>query len=269
VKTQKPNNFWHFLHTKHHISRRSLLIGALVIVVGTLITTSYGTYHFYARTKLEEAEKNRLIADVMLLSSQRDSLQANIAERDATILKNIEDLNAKSTQIQELEKHVSGLNQQISELNKRIQSLGRSSNTSIQPKTTIYDRVQVSDAFRPQVIRALELIQANDSHVFSVLNTHVEAIYEMQGCGGFQVKRPIYVGNCGYAESDVVIASIIVHEAVHIENVYIKRIVSIGTKEQELPAYQREYQFASKLGAPQWFLDSILNQIAYYESLPK
>lgn len=265
----------------HKIAKISLLIiGLLFIVAGFA-----GTYYFYNKSQDTENLRQELSIKLNELEAVKNDLQTELDARGDQISRSNEDIAAKDAKIKELE-------QQIQDLNKKIAGLvqastqrsgGRSGgtgavaqsppsagggNASATPSGTIYDRIQVSDGFRPQVVRALDMIKANDGHAYGLLNAYVESINEMSGCGGYQVKKPIYVGSCGGLSPDYEIAAIIVHETTHIENVYVKRIYSVGTKAQELPAYQRQYEFAAKVGAPQSYLDFVQTKIDQYAALP-
>lgn len=271
-RSKKSSSVWNVLNKKHHLSQKFLMLSGLLLMLFTIGGTSAATYHYYTKSRLLQDQKQNLIFEMAALSSERDSLQAELAEKEKALESTNKKTSKQAKQVQDLKKQVKNLNQKIESLNNQISSYSYSAvGSESQPasQSSIYDRVEVSKKFKPQIIRALDLIKSHDSHSFSVLNTHVDAVYEMSGCGGFQVKRPIYIGNCGFTATDVMIAATIVHETVHVENVYVKKIYSINTKEQELPAYKAQYNFAANLGAPDWYLESIQDQIDYYSSLSK
>lgn len=268
------------------LNRKNAKIVALITAVTLLLGLGAGTYYFYDKAKSIENQRQALIAEVVELKNKQEHTQEELLAQQQGVAKSKEENNAKNAKIQELEAHIQELNKQIAGLNERVKALpsaGVRNNTSSAPRSstsganqgaasssssTIYDRIQVSDAFKPQVVRALDMIKANDGHSFGLLNAYVESINEMAGCGGYQVKKPIYVGSCGGTSPDYEIAAIIVHETTHVENVYVKKIYSVGTKAQELPAYQRQYDFAAKVGAPQSYLTFVQSKVDQYAALP-
>lgn len=169
---------------------------------------------------------------------------------------------------------------QLDEKNKEIESLKQASNNSIrndvendtasdieattdQNSSSIYDRINGSDDFKNKIINALNLMQAQDGEHYQMTETQVETINENDNYGGKQEKRNIYIG----ADANAAItASLISHETQHVYNVYVDRIWSYNTKEQELPCYEAELATAQKLGAPAFFITSIQDSISYWQS---
>jgi len=228
---------------KDFLSRRKLLLYflCLIVVVGIV---SYGGFFIYGKFKA--------------LKQERDSLDIQNIQLE-------EQLNKAQEDIQKKEELLEKKNKEISELQKKINSLSRSaSSTTVPAATTIYERIKVSSDFRPQIIRSINLLRQNVNKYYQILNQQVGYIYQTDYCGGIQMKRDIYMGDCDGMYPDSIIASMIVHEAMHVYNVYVNGVYSKDTKEQELPSYQAELEAAKKLNAPKYFIDFLYQQIEYW-----
>lgn len=169
---------------------------------------------------------------------------------------------------------------QLSEKDKEIESLKQAKNNAVRedvaidseetvkepsvPKTaSIYDNINGSDDFKNKITNALNLLSEKDSEHFQMTASQVEAINEYNDFGGMQEKRNIYIG----ADANAAItASLIAHEAQHVYNVYVDKIWSYHTKEQELPCYEAELSTAQSLGAPAFFVTSVQSQIDYWKT---
>ena len=207
-------------------------------------------------------EKANIIEKTKQLESQISQLNITSSEKDKIIEADKSTIIARDTEIQNLKKEIEFLKSSSS----RTSLVRREGSTSVS-SGSIYDRIKITSSFRNQIFRALDLLKAYDNSNYQMINQQVNYIYEDSECGGIQIKRNIYIGNCGGSSSDIVIASVMVHEATHVYNVYVRKIYSYNTKEQELPAYQAELATAQKLGAPQYFIDYINQQINYWNSM--
>ena len=170
-------------------------------------------------------------------------------------------------------------NKSLDEKNKEIENLKQARNnttrtdvendadetadTPSQQSSSIYDHINGSDDFKNKIVNALNLLSAGDSERFQIVTSQVGTINEYDNYGGYQEKRDIYIG----ADANAAItASLISHEAQHIYNVYVDRIWSYHTKEQELPCYEAELATAQRLGAPAFFIASVQNDVNYWQS---
>lgn len=170
-------------------------------------------------------------------------------------------------------------NAQLDEKNKEIEELKKANNNAIrndiaadaaesdenisQKSTSIYDNINGSDDFKNKITSALNLLSEKDSEHFQMAASQVSSINEFDNYGGKQERRDIYIG----ADANPAIAaSLITHEAQHVYNVYVRGIWSYHTKEQELPCYEAELSTAQRVGAPEFFISSIQNDITYWQS---
>ena len=177
-----------------------------------------------------------------------------------------------------LTKENTDLKNQIVEKDKEIESLGKSANNATPIPTTtttttttttsggssIYDKIEGSAEFKALMSSALDLMQARDGEHYQLVNSQVSHIYSWDGYGAKQEQRNIYIGSVGFDVATI--GSYITHEATHVYNVYVRRIYSYGTKEQELPCYEAELLAAQRLGAPANFISSVESQIAYWQT---
>lgn len=138
-----------------------------------------------------------------------------------------------------------------------------SGNSTSNQQSSIYDHINGSDEFKNRIINALNLLSSADSEHFQIVTSQVATINEYDNYGGYQEKRNIYIGA---DDNAAITASLITHEAQHVYNVYVDRIWSYHTKEQELPCYEAELIAAQRLGAPQFFIISVQDNITYWQS---
>lgn len=230
----------------------------LIVAMAVLITFS-GFFAYKNANKTADAieSENQVLKELL------EEKEKALSNKDLTI-------QQKDAEIERLKKENEALKKSASRTSAPTTENENNSEpapveTSTPTSSSIYDRLSVSDAFRPRLTEAIRLIESQDSVHFNVLNGQVSQVYEMQSGGGMQVKRDIYI-NPASANDKTVLASMIVHESQHVYNVYIDKIYSYGTKEQELPCYEAELDAAQKFGAPSYFISFLNSQIAYWGS---
>lgn len=180
-------------------------------------------------------------------------------------LKTKEELDVANKSIDDKNKEIADLKQAKNEAvrNDVASDTQAVSNQPSQQSTSIYDHIVGSDDFKNKITAALNLLSAQDNEHFQIVSRQVSTINEYDNYGGYQEKRDIYIG----ADANAAITgSIIVHEAQHVYNVYISKIYSYHTKEQELPCYQAELLVAQRLGAPDFFITSVQSSINYWQT---
>lgn len=174
-----------------------------------------------------------------------------------------------------LEQENTNLKNQLAQKDQEIESLKKAANrattapsnpVSSSPSTgsSIYDKIEGSAEFKALISSALDLMQARDSEHYGLVNSQVSHIYSADEYGAHQEQRNIYIGSVGFDPATV--GSYITHEATHVYNVYVRKIYSYGTREQELPCYEAELLAAQRLGAPAGFIASVQGQITYWQS---
>lgn len=186
-----------------------------------------------------------------------------------------ETLNQKNNQASE---ELKTKNAELETKNKEIEDLKKAQNNTVQAEvkndsnevstsatanSSIYDRINGSDDFKAKVRSALDLMNSQDNEHFQIVAGQVSTINENDFYGGKQIKRDIYVS----ADSNPAITgSFLSHEAKHVYNVYVSRIWSYNTKEQELPCYEAELITAQRLGAPAFLISSIQSSIDHWNA---
>jgi hypothetical protein len=214
------------------------IIASIIIIL--LIGLSFYLYYSYSK-KLNTSKKDYEALNQKYLKAE-------------------EDLKLKDTQIEEKNKEIEDLKKAS---NKSIRSDVESSSGTANSGSSIFDRINGSADFKNKIINALNALQAGDGEHYAIVASQVETINENDNYGGKQERRNIYIG----ADSNAAItASIISHEAMHVYNVYVNRIWSYGTKEQELPCYEAELATAQRLGAPAFFIASVQDSVNYWQS---
>lgn len=226
--------------------RKNLLPILLVVLIILLAILSGYLYYSYNQ-KIINLEKEKEVLNQQYLKAKQDLDVAN------------KSLDKKNKEIEDL--------QQAS--NKAIRNdlandtKASTSNTSNQQSSSIYDHISGSDDFKNKIVNALNLLSAGDGEHFQIVASQVETINEYSDYGGYQEKRNIYIG----ADANAAItASLITHEAQHVYNVYVNKIWSYHTKEQELPCYEAELATAQRLGAPAFFIASVQSNIDYWQT---
>lgn len=183
-------------------------------------------------------------------------------------LKANDDLKLKNTEIEGKNKEIEDLKQAK---NQSVQSEVASDTkvstdtTANQSSASIYDHINGSDEFKNRIVAALDLLKASDNEHYQIAASQVSTINEYDNYGGYQDKRNIYIGADG---NPSITASLISHEAQHVYNVYVARIYSYHTQEQELPCYEVELVTAQRVGAPAFFITSVQNNIDYWKTQP-
>lgn len=221
--------------------KKALKIITVVILVGLIGAACYLLYNY--RTQLDQLKK-----DKETLQSENLSLQKNLTD--------------KNNEIDALKKENETLKQSAANQTKIFAA--EPSPAPSAPVSSVYDKVVGDDQFKAKIFAALDLLKAGDNEHFQLVNNQISHIYGLDDYGGKQIKRDIYIS---IADNDnTTIASVIVHEARHVYTVYVEKIYSYGTKEQELPSYQAELLSAQRLGAPAYFISSVESQIAYWQS---
>lgn len=213
----------------------------LVILLSVLILELAGIsgYLFFFENKHLEKENKTLSEQYLQAKKDIDAANKSIKQKD--------------TQLEEKNKEIEGLKQ-----TRNLTSVPTDESSA-----SIYDKINGSDDFKSKIVAALSLMQSGDGEHFQIVTSQVGSINEYDNYGGYQEKRNIYIG----ADANAAItASIISHEAQHVYNVYVSRIYSYNTKEQELPCNEAELATAQRLGAPAFFITSIQNDISYWQS---
>ena len=217
----------------------------LVLVIASVLLIGLSGYLFY--------ENNNLINQNIVLRGQYEKSQQDLTTANESIKQKDTQLNEKNTEIESL-KQTRNLSTTPTESPE---------DTVTSTSSSIYDRINGSDDFKNKIINALNLLQSQDGEHYSLVAGQVETINEYDNYGGYQEKRNIFIG----ADANPAItAPIIVHEAQHVYNVYVNRIWSYGTKEQELPCYEAELLSAQRVGSPAFFITSIQNNVNYWQS---
>ena len=219
----------------------------LLILAGVLIVllTGLSVYLYYCNPKIENINKEKETLNQQYLKARQELDAAN------------ESLDEKNKEIEDLKQARNNATR------TDVESDAGETNTSSQQSSSIYDHINGSDDFKNKIVNALNLLSAGDGEHFQIVSSQVETINEYDNFGGYQEKRNIYIG----ADANPAItASLISHEAQHVYNVYVDKIWSYHTKEQELPCYEAELATAQKLGAPAFFIASVQNDVNYWQS---
>ena len=226
----------------------------LVVILIFLLVGLSGILFYFDSKNIDNLNKEKEALNQQYIKATNDLVAADesIKLKDAEIAeknKEIETLkNAKNNAVQ---------NEVASDAKET------SNETSSQQSLSIYYNINGSDDFKNKIISALDLLSAGDNEHFQIASSQVESINEYNNYGGYQEKRNIYIG----ADANAAItASLISHEAMHVYNVYVNKIWSYHTKEQELPSYQAELVTAQRLNAPSFFVISVQNNIDYWNS---
>lgn len=228
-----------------------------------------GAIIFTAAALLVYTQFDIQLAAQIVETAENTNAQTLLSARQASLHDARSELQTKAARIIELESQNTSLNQQLETLKQENTQLKARSFAKPVVANTIYDRIRTTnEAEKALIVRALDLLKAYDPANYKIANDHVSDIYVIPDCYAYQIKRTINTGTCNMEWSDIIMATVIVHEARHVYNVYVNKIYSSGTKEQELPSYQAQLQTAQILGAPAWWITSIENSIAYYSSLP-
>lgn len=191
----------------------------------------------------------------------------NNLKKDADVLnqkytKAVEEIKAKDAQLTEKDKEIENLKQAKNNSIRSDVESDTEANAS-ENSSSISDKINGSDDFKNKINSALSLMQAQDGEHYQVVMSQVSTINEYDNYGGYQEKRNIYIG----ADANAAItASLISHEAQHVYNVYVSGIWSYHTKEQELPCYEAELVTAQRTGAPAFFIQSVQDNINYWQS---
>lgn len=248
-----------FFSVKIKLMKDFLAKKPLLILTGVLIILLAGlsVYLFYSyEQKVSGLTKEKEALNQQYLKTKQDLDAAS------------ESIKLKDTQLGEKDKEIESLKQAS---NKAIRNdvasdaEKTSGETPVQPPSpsSIYDKINGSDDFKNKIISALNLLSAQDSEHFQIAASQVSSINENDDYGGKQQKRDIYIG----ADANPAItASLISHEAQHVYNVYVNKIWSYHTKEQELPCYEAELATAQRLGAPAFFIASVQSDVDYWRS---
>jgi len=231
----------------NHIRKNFVLILSIILIFSLAGLSGY--FYISYNQKLNNLEKENEELNQKYLKTKNDLSKAT------------ESLKLKDTQIEEQNKEIENLKQTTN--NTVINPEEITTNTD-QNSDSIYNRINGSDEFKNQIIDALRLMQTGDNEHFQIVESQVTTINYFDNYGGYQENRDIYIGSNGY--NIAIIASVISHEAQHVYNVYVDGIYGYHTKAQELPCYQAELITAQRLGAPTYFITSVENQIAYWES---
>lgn len=255
----KINNFFKFKIQKNSLVK-SLLASVFITAVGLGFFGAY-SYRLEFESRLYSAQQDKLflteqnqnfVSDIKDLNSLVEQKDSAIKNRDKTI-------ESKNTEIKKLKNQIADLKASLAQTTIEPPAI-------IAPATTIYDRIQVTGSFKQQLIRAVDLLRTKDPANYQILNGQVNNIYAIDVCGGLQIKRDIYIGSCSGAFGDPEVASVIIHEAMHVYNVYVNGVYSSGTAEQELPSLYAELNSANKIGTAKWYVDQTKADIEYWES---
>ena len=246
-----------FFNVKIKLMKDFLAKNLLLILAGFLIVLLAGLSGclFYSyNKKIDSFKKEKETASQQYLKTKQDLDAAN------------ESIKLKDAQLGEKNKEIENLKQASNnairdDVAKDAEKTGNE--TPAIKSSSIYDHINGSDDFKNKIINALDLLSAKDSEHFQIVTSQVSSINEYDNYGGKQEKRNIYIG----ADANAAItASLISHEAQHVYNVYVDKIWSYHTKEQELPCYEAELATAQRLGAPAFFIASVQSDIDHWQS---
>jgi len=237
---------------KDFLRKNLLLIFAGVLII---LLAGLSGYLFYSyNQKINNLKKEKEILSQQYLKAKQDLDTAN------------ENIKLKDTQLGEKDKEIESLKQASNNaIRDDVTSDAEqtSDETPAQQSSSIYDNINGSDDFKNAIKNALDLLFAKDGEHFQMVASQVSSINENDDFGGKQKKREIYIG----ADANgAITASLISHEAQHVYNVYVNKIWSYHTKEQELPCYEAELATAQRLGAPAFFIASIQSDIDHWQS---
>ena len=229
----------------HNYFRKNLLSFLTIILIFALILLCGFLYYFYTKkiSGLTE-EKNTLNQQYLETKQGLDAANKSLEEKNAEIV------NLQQSRNNAVRNDVAANAQ-------------TNSTTTSNQQSSIYSRVNGSEVFNNRIVNALNLLAAQDGEHFQIVASQVESINEYNDYGGYQEKRNIYIGA---DENPAITGSIISHEAQHVYNVYVDKIYSYHTKEQELPCYQAELLAAQRLGAPAFFIASVQSSIDYWQA---
>ncbi|MFA5158131.1 MAG: hypothetical protein WC451_03040 [Patescibacteria group bacterium] len=225
---------------------RKNLLPILVSILVVLLTLLSGYLYWFYNQKINN------------LTKEKEAINQQY-------LKTKEELDAANKSIDDKNKEIADLKQAKNEavrddVASDTQAVG---NQPQQQPSSIYDHIVGSDDFKIKIVAALNLLSAQDNEHFQIVSRQVSTINEYNNYGGYQERRDIYIG----ADANAAITgSIIAHEARHVYNVYVDKIYSYHTKEQELPCYQAELLAAQRLSAPDFFITSVQNSINFWQT---
>lgn len=232
---------------KEYFKKHFGLILLMILIIG--LSSLSGYFYVSYNQKLNNLKKENEELNQKYLKTKNDLSKAT------------ENLKLKDAQIEKQNKEIENLKQTTNNTLINPEEITTDTN---QNSDSIYNKINGSDEFKNQIINALQLMQAGDNEHFQIVENQVATINYFDNYGGYQENRDIYIGSNGY--NIAIIASVISHEAQHVYNVYVSGIYGYNTKEQELPCYQAELITAQRLGAPTYFITSVEDQIAYWES---
>lgn len=225
---------------------RKNLLSILLVILIILLALLSGCLYYFNNQKISDLTNEKEALNQQYLKTKQDLDTAN---------KSLEEKNVEITNLQQAKNEALR-----SDVASDAQDTG---NSQSQQSSSIYDHIVGSDDFKSKISAALNLLSAQDNEHFQIVTNQVETINEYDNYGGYQEKRNIYIG----ADANAAITgSLISHEAQHVYNVYVDRIYSYHTKEQELPCYQAELITAQRLGAPSFFIASVQSNIDYWNS---
>jgi outer membrane murein-binding lipoprotein Lpp len=237
---------------KDFLRKNLLLIIASVLIV---LLTGLSGYLFYSNNQ-----------KINNLNNEKETLSQQYSKAKQDLDTANESIKLKDTQLGEKDKEIESLKQVANNaVRNDVTNDAKQTSSEIpsQESSSIYDKINGSDDFKNKISSALSLLSEKDSEHFQMTSNQVESINEYNDFGGKQEKRNIYIG----ADANAAItASLISHEAQHVYNVYVDRIWSYHTKEQELPCYQAELVTAQRVGAPAFFISSVQSSIDYWQS---
>jgi hypothetical protein len=223
-----------------------ILVIILVILTGF---SNYLLYDYYKKITNLQNEKEVLNQEYIKTKQDLEAANESIKQKDA--------------QLDEKSKEIENLTQSKANTTTTDTIAQAPATTTNQHTSSIYDRISGSDEFKNKIVSALDLLKAQDNEHYNIVSSQVGTIYEYDNYGGYQEKRNIHIG----ADANPAItAPIIVHEAQHVYNVYVNKIYSYNTKEQELPCYEAELVAAQRVGSPAFFITSIESSISYWQS---
>ena len=196
---------------------RKNLLPILVSTLVFLLVLLSGCLYWFSAQKINNLTKEKEAINQQYLNTKEELDAAN---------KSIDDKNKEIADLKQA-KNEAVRNEVVSD----AQVVG---NQPQQQLSSIYDHIVGSDDFKSKITAALNLLSAKDNEHFQIVSRQVSTINEYNNYGGYQEKRDIYIG----ADANAAITgSIIAHEAQHVYNVYVDKIYSCHTREQELPCY--------------------------------
>lgn len=227
--------------------RRNLVTSILgFIVIILLLLTAY--FYFNSNKTVKNLKKEN-----ETLSQKYNQASEELKTKNA-------ELDIKNKEIEDLKKAQNNTVQEEVKNDSNNSSEAATDNTE---DSSIYNRVNGSDDFKSKVRNALDLMKSQDNEHFQIVAGQVSTINENDFYGGKQIKRDIYVSA---DNNPAITGSFLSHEAKHVYNVYVSKIWSYNTKEQELPCYEAELITAQRLGAPAFLISSIQSSIDHWNA---